>query len=123
MRLETGKLGEEKAVRYLKNNGYRILARNFRNKLGEIDIVASDRDVICFVEVRTRRGAGKEAEALASVNGLKQCRLSRLAASFLKKHDLTGAKARFDVLTVLLEGASENILLLKDAFPVAERYN
>ena len=120
---ETGKIGEDKAVVYLKNKGYKILERNFRNKLGEIDIVARDRDVVCFIEVRTRRGQGKKEEALGSVNGLKQYRLSKLAVSFLKTNNLWGTKARFDVVTVLLEEPFDPILLLKDAFPVVAKYS
>lgn len=120
---ETGRIGEQKAAVYLEDKGYKILERNFRSKLGEIDIVARDRDVVCFIEVRTRRGPGKKEEALSSVNGLKQYRLSKLAVSFLKNNNLWGAKARFDVVTVLLEDAPDGIFLLKDAFPVVAKYS
>lgn len=53
-RHDLGILGEDLAVKFLKKNGYKILQRNFRSKLGEIDIVAQEKDVLVFVEVKTR---------------------------------------------------------------------
>lgn len=107
----------------MKHEGYRILARNFRNKLGEIDIVAADKETICFVEVRTRSKIDKHAEALASVDHFKQLRLSRMAVSFLKRHDWLGRSARFDVVSVFLTARGADIVLLKDAFPVQGKYS
>ena len=122
LKVDVGKRGEALAAAYLEKQGYRIVARNFRNKLGEIDIIAQDKDVVCFVEVRTRQGALEHEVALASVNIFKQKKLSRLAVSFLKKNNLTNEKARFDVVAVSLRGQENPILLIKDAFPVVERY-
>lgn len=118
-----GKEGEERAVLYLKNNGYHIIERNFRNKLGEIDIIARHSDCICFVEVRSRQGGLSHGDALESVGPLKQRRLSRLAVSFLKARDLWGQKARFDVVSVSLSDCRDSVVLIKDAFPVAARYS
>jgi len=118
-----GKEGEDKAVLYLKNNGYRIIERNFRNKLGEIDVIARHKDCICFVEVRSRQGGSSHGDALESVGPLKQMRLSKLAVSFLKTRDLWGQKARFDVVSVYLSDCIDSVVLIKDAFPVAERYS
>jgi putative endonuclease len=120
---ELGREGEEKAVLYLKNNGYRIIERNFKNKLGEIDVIARQKDVICFVEVRSRQGGLSHGDTLESVGPLKQMRLSRLAVSFLKTRDLWGQKARFDVVSVSLSESLDSIVLIKDAFPVAARYS
>lgn len=117
-KIETGRSGEEKAAAYLIKSGYRIMTRNFRNYLGEIDIVACDKDVICFIEVRTRRGMFSHENALSSVNFAKQRRLSRLALSFLKEMKLLERRARFDVISVSLGDIENDIFLLKDAFPV-----
>lgn len=120
---ELGREGEERAVSYLKNNGYRIIERNFKNKLGEIDVIARQEDCICFVEVRSRQGGLSHGDALESVGPLKQRRLSRLAVSFLKTRDLWGQKARFDVVSVSLSDCRDSVVLVKDAFPVAARYS
>jgi len=122
LKTDVGKTGEALAAAYLERQGYRILARNSRNKLGEIDIIAQDKNVICFVEVRTRQGALKHEDALASVDIFKQKKLSMLAVNFLKKNNLTNEKARFDVVAVSLRSQECPILLIKDAFPVVERY-
>ena len=122
-KIETGRTGEEKAVEFLRKNGYSILERNFRNIFGEIDIVASHKGVVCFIEVRTRRGASKHAEALGSIGFLKQRKLSRLAISFLKEKKWYDRKARFDVVSVSLAQQEDSIKLLKDAFCVTERYS
>jgi len=118
-----GQEGEERAVLYLKNNGYRIMERNFKNKLGEIDIIAQHQDCICFVEVRSRQGGLSHGDALESVGPLKQRRLSKLAVSFLKTRDLLGQKARFDVVSVSLSDCRDSVVLIKDAFPVAAPYS
>ncbi len=123
-RIDVGRAGEEKAVVYLKANGYQIVERNFTNRLGEIDIVARQKGVLCFVEVRTRRNVSSHSFALESVGPFKQRRLSRLAASFLKEKKLWGQRARFDVIAVSLSdiAGQDSIVLLQDAFPVDERY-
>lgn len=122
-RIELGKAGEDRAVVYLKKRGYRILERNFRNKLGEIDIVGLESGVICFVEVRTRRDVTSPSLAFESVGVLKQRQLSRLAVSFLKEYKMWDKKARFDVVSVSVSGGAEEVVLLKDAFPVIEKYS
>jgi putative endonuclease len=122
-KIETGRSGEEKAAAYLVKSGYKIMARNFKNYLGEIDIVACDKDVVCFIEVRTRRNALSHENALSSVNFSKQRRLSRLALSFLKEMKLLERRARFDVVSVSLGDTASDIFLLKDAFPVVANYS
>ncbi len=91
--------GEQLAVRHLKRLGYRIVCRNYRCLLGEIDIIARHRDVLVFVEVKSRRsqafGSPKQA-----ITPAKQHKLSQVAWHYLQKHDLTETKARFDVVTV-----------------------
>jgi putative endonuclease len=120
--IDTGRAGEDLAVRYLKKNGYAILGRNVRSPMGEIDIVARERDTICFIEVRSRTGALKNEQALGSVDRRKQMRLSRLALSYLKSNNLLERRARFDVVAVLYKDEGEDVVVIKDAFPLAERY-
>jgi putative endonuclease len=94
-----GERGEAVAAKHLRRLGYKIVARQDRGRLGEIDIVAVDRRTVVFVEVKTRRShdAGHPTE---SVTPDKQHRLTRLALSFLKRHSLLDNPARFDVVAV-----------------------
>ncbi len=95
-----GDLGEAVATRFLKRQGYIIVARSQRGKLGEVDVIAVDNRTIVFVEVKTRRSedAGHPADA---VHDDKQRRLTRLALSYLRRHDLLECKARFDVIAIV----------------------
>ena len=94
-----GQRGEEAAARFLKRQGYGILARGKRLRPGELDLVVLDGRTIVFVEVKTRtsQDAGHPSEA---VNAVKQRRLTRLAVTFLKRHGLLEYKARFDVVAI-----------------------
>lgn len=97
--LTIGERGERAATRHLKKHGLRIITTGFRNRLGEIDIVALDKDTVVFAEVKTRRhhGAGHPAEA---VDERKQQQLGRLALAFCKQHGLGDTRARFDIVAV-----------------------
>jgi putative endonuclease len=94
-----GRRGEDAAARFLKRLGYKILARGSRLPTGELDLVALDGRTIVFVEVKTRTSAdvGHPAEAVDSV---KQRKLTRLAVTFLKRHNLLEYPARFDVVAI-----------------------
>jgi putative endonuclease len=94
-----GPRGEAAAARYLARQGYRILARGDRSRLGEIDLVALDGRTVVFVEVKTRQTAD-EGHPSEAVDAAKQGRLTRLALAFLKRHGLLGQAARFDVVAV-----------------------
>jgi putative endonuclease len=94
-----GRQGEALAAAYLRNKGYRILEQNYRCRLGEIDIIASDRKTICFIEVKTRSTA-YYGRPEVSVHKSKQQKLSRLALWFLKENQLSHARARFDVVAI-----------------------
>jgi putative endonuclease len=97
-----GDEGERLAARYLRRQGYTILARRYRTPLGELDLVARERDCIVFVEVKTRRHelAGQPHEA---VDARKQAQLTRLALAFLKRYRLLEQPARFDVVSIVWE--------------------
>ena len=114
-RKELGRKGEEAALRFLKENGYRILQRNYVCKLGEVDIIAREKDTLVFIEVKTRTSTTFGPPQLA-VNASKQMQLSKAALSFIKEKKLEEMKARFDVVAILLRPQGEEIELIKDAF-------
>ncbi len=113
--LYLGKKGEEAAVGLLKDSGYRILLKNYKTKLGEIDIVASDKGTICFIEVKTRRSDrfGLPTEAISDS---KQRQISKVALMFLKENNLLDKKARFDVVSILYSKDIPQLDLIKNAF-------
>jgi putative endonuclease len=95
-----GSRSERAAARFLKKRlGYHIVARNYSEPKGELDIIALDGKCVVFVEVRSTEGEDTERPAL-SVDYAKQKRLTNLALSFLQKRRLLNQSARFDVLTV-----------------------
>jgi len=113
--LDFGKEAEETAVKFLKAQGYKLLRRNYKNKFGEIDIVADDQGVVCFVEVKARHSAlfGSPGEA---VSWHKQRQISKAALCYLKENNLLERSGRFDVVTLLYEKQPPEIALVKDAF-------
>jgi len=94
-----GRRGEDAAARFLLGLGYTIVARGHRDNIGEIDLVAVNGRTVVFVEVKTRttHDAGHPADA---VDAAKQRRLTRLALSYMKRHDLLECSARFDVVAI-----------------------
>ncbi len=98
-RQSLGKLGEDIACAELTRRGYAILARRYRTRFGEIDIVARDGGTTVFVEVKTRDGDrfGDGAEA---VTGWKQRRVAAMAVDYLARHRLHDTPCRFDVVAI-----------------------
>lgn len=95
-----GDRGERAAVKFLRSLGYRILAKQFRNQFGEIDIIALDGSQIVFVEVKTRTSteAGSPHDA---VDRRKQQKLTKLALAWMKKKRRLNQSARFDVISIV----------------------
>jgi putative endonuclease len=120
--LISGKSGEDIAVGFLGKNGYKILARNYKNKFGEIDVIAKEHGTICFLEVKSRYskrfGAPQEA-----VTGRKQRQISRAALCFLKENNLLGSSARFDVVSVISASYTHKIELFKNAFELEQKFS
>jgi putative endonuclease len=112
---DLGKQGEELALRFLKKKGYRLIQTNYSCKLGEVDIIAREKDVIVFIEVKTRTSTLFGPPQLA-VTPAKQNQLSKVALNFLKEKKLEEAKARFDVVAILLGPDGEQIELIQNAF-------
>ena len=119
--LYLGKSGEESAVGFLKKNGYKILIKNYKTKLGEIDIIAHDKDTIAFIEVKTRRSDrfGLPQEAVLST---KQRQMAKAALVFLKENNLLDKKARFDVVSVMYSQGVPKLDLIKNAFELDQRF-
>lgn len=116
-RIALGKRGENISVKFLKKQGYKIIKRNYRCSLGEIDIVAKDKNILCFVEVKTREteeyGLPEEA-----IDWRKQKKLAKVALIYLKEKKIYKQDLRFDVVSVY----PNHIELIKDAFIVNTDY-
>ncbi len=95
-----GKTSEIIAANYLKEKGYKILATNYKNKIGEIDIIAKDKKTVVFVEVKARmtKAFGHPLEA---VDERKQFKIRQVAQLFLMENKLTENSCRFDVVSIL----------------------
>jgi putative endonuclease len=114
-RLTLGKKGEELAVAQLKKLKFKILERNYKCRLGEIDIVAREKDTLVFVEVKTRASADFGGPA-AAVTVHKQRQLSRVALTYLSQKNLTDIPARFDVVAVEFTPPAPRIEVIRNAF-------
>jgi putative endonuclease len=116
---EKGREGEQLAARWLEGKGFRILERNYRNRLGEIDIVADDGGVIVFIEVRAlKASAGHSPEE--TVGWKKQQRISRTAQAYIQYKRLEDRPARFDVVAVTFDGSRSFLRHIPDAFELRE---
>ncbi|HUM06609.1 MAG TPA: YraN family protein [Terriglobales bacterium] len=119
--LAVGRRGEEDAYFYLRRKGYVLIARNYRSPhyRGELDLIGWDKDVLCFVEVKTRTSRDvKPAEA--AVDHEKQRELAAMAREFLR-HVQPSCQWRFDVLAVYYEAkvARPSFELFQNAFSVS----
>jgi putative endonuclease len=110
-----GIAGEEAAVQYLCQHGYRILERNYRCRFGEIDLIARDGRTLAFVEVKTRRSQ-RYGPAAAAVTLEKQRHLIKASQVYLFERKKTDEFCRFDVVTIEMDAQQPRIELIKDAF-------
>lgn len=113
-----GAWGEDRAARYLKKKGYRILARNFSCRFGEIDLIVANRSYLVFVEVKLRK-SDAVARAAEFVDFRKQNRLRVTAELWLSQHE-TELQPRFDVVEIYAPEGEQTknpvINHLEDAF-------
>ena len=109
--IEVGVTGEDRAVAHLARCGYRIVERNYRCKLGELDVVARDHGVLVFVEVRSRRSADR-GSALHAVNWKKRRKVARVAMQYLAYRQPVFDEARFDVVAI----TGGELVHIKDAW-------
>jgi len=115
-----GVWGETQAAEYLQSQGLKIIERNFRAPVGEIDIIARDRHIIVFAEVKTRRSTafGTPQEAVGT---RKQRQIIRTAQWYLKNNRHPKLQPRFDVVAVLCQsGGPVQIDHICDAFSLGE---
>ena len=114
-RISLGKTGEDLACRELEKRGYAIVARRYRVRSGEIDIVARDGETLVFIEVKARNSHefGSAAEA---VTPFKQHRLARLATEYLMRHHLYDCPCRFDVVSIHFDTGTAEIEIIQNAF-------
>lgn len=118
--VSTGMLGEEAAVKALKKHKYKIIERNYRTKMGEIDIIAKDGEYTVFVEVRLRKtnDFGSPAD---SINQRKQQKIIKTAQIYAVKNDIYDTPMRFDAVLINAETdgeklVNEEIQIIKNAF-------
>ena len=111
-------MGEDLACAELERRGYAILARRYRRRGGELDIVARDGATVVFVEVKTRDG---EAFGMGSdaVTALKRRRMTQLAIDYMMRHRLDGAACRFDVVSIRVDGGDPSVEIVQNAFDAA----
>lgn len=96
-----GMRGEDAATKFLENKGYSILDKNWKCKMGEIDIVAKDEETIVFVEVKTRTNVENGLPEDA-VGPKKRKKYETLAAMYLQDHDYIDMSVRFDVIGIMV---------------------
>jgi putative endonuclease len=111
---ERGAAAERDAAQLLNEAGYEIVARNFRCKVGELDIVARDGDTLVFVEVRSRSD-GDHGDAFETIRRSKQRRVVRVARYYLATAAPEFERCRFDIVAI----TGGEAILLKDAFRVS----
>jgi putative endonuclease len=115
MKKDKGKIGEDMAVKFLSRKGYKILKRNYRYGHGEIDIIAMDKDVLIFVEVRVKF-SDKFGSPEDSVTIKKREQLKKIASAFIQMNEVNFSECRFDVIGITFKDGKFNINHIENAF-------
>ena len=111
-----GVVGEELAYHYLRRKGYKVLLRNYKNMMGEIDLIAKEKGALVFVEVKTRTSdaMGAPAEALTH---FKRQQIVRCAKYYIKRYGIYHVPCRFDVVSVWMPAEGQPRLeIIQNAF-------
>ena len=114
-RIALGKTGEDLACEELARRGYAIIARRYRRRGGELDIIARDGQTIVFVEVKARAGRAF-GEACEAVTANKRRTITRLALDYLMRHRLSECSCRFDVVSIHFDAGRPSIEVFQNAF-------
>jgi putative endonuclease len=117
-RIALGKTGEDLACAELEKRGYAIIARRYRRRGGEIDIIARDGPTIVFVEVKARDGHAF-GEAAEAVTAFKRRRITQLALDYMTRQRLSNCPCRFDVVSIHFDGGRPEIEVFQNAFDAA----
>jgi putative endonuclease len=110
-----GKTGEDLACAELERRGYAILARRYRRRGGEIDIIARDGQTMVFIEVKAREGHDF-GEAVEAVTAFKRRRIAELAADYMARGRRPDCPCRFDVVSIHFESGRPRIEVFQNAF-------
>ena len=110
-----GDSGENLALDYLKEIGYRVEETNFRSLFGEIDIIARDGECLCFIEVKMRY-TDQQGTPFEAITSWKMRHLTKAALCYLQQSGQEDAMCRFDVLGIKVEEGCPTFALLKNAF-------
>lgn len=114
--LKSGNKAETFACKFLSRKGYKIISRNYRTKFGEIDIIAQDEDILCFVEVKYRKNSdfGNPEDF---VDFRKQKKLLKTAKIYLAQKRISEVNIRFDIIGLVSDSKNKYIAkLIKNAF-------
>jgi putative endonuclease len=114
-RRRTGAAGEDIVTAAYRRRGYRVLARNWRCRLGELDLIVERRGVFVFCEVKSRR-AGPFGGGYEAVTWRKRAKLRALAEAFLQQTGSRPGAIRFDVASVAIDGGGSDVEVFEDAF-------
>jgi putative endonuclease len=109
-----GQEGEDRAAKHLEKQGYKILERNYRTRVGEIDLIALHRGEVVFVEVKTRTNNAYGAPELA-VNPQKQSRMIKAALGYIRCKKLHQVPCRFDVVAISV-AMEQEVEIIQNAF-------
>lgn len=99
--IRRGKEGESIAGKYLTSKGYLILETNYRNKIGEIDLIALDKDILVFVEVKTRTST-KFGYAFEAVDYRKQKKIINTSLVYVKFKKIHDTQIRYDIIEIYM---------------------
>jgi len=118
-RVSLGKTGEDLACQELERRGYAIVARRYRRRGGELDIIARDGKTMVFVEVKAREGRAF-GEASEAVTAHKRRKITQLALDYLMRHRLTDCPCRFDVVSIHFDAGTPVIEVFQSAFDATQ---
>jgi putative endonuclease len=113
--ISSGKTGEVEAASFLESQGFRILFRNYKAQGSEIDIIAREKDTICFIEVKSR-SSDRFGSPQEAVTPAKQQKICRAALKFLQENGLQDKSSRFDVVAITRQSGEEKFFLIREAF-------